>query len=533
MMENENLLPKNIRQIGEIQGRQKICLEDYVMTYIRKMESKGDANYLGVFLGERKNTDNAEYIFVRGIMEVPDFSQTGEKDAARKEKEAANTLGDGEKDALQQNRHDAVKNKEEKKEQEHLGLWQAFQKRYGTKEELQGAPLDDKQEEKGADKSAGSVKDKLEEEIGEDCARDWTVAWRREQERRFPGWEIQGCCVIGTYPSGRLEELSGHLPETARMIYHLQDQEERLYWQEGGRYEGVRGYFVFYEQNQKMQEYLSELFGDGSVEKEGGSDSAIISFREKVRSRAEEKSQSFLRLASSFFVVGVLLIGAIVVNRVSDMREAQSVSGTAQSVSETAQSVSGTTQISSVSESTDIVNGTTDEEASVSEESALAGSNAFWADEEADGAENESDTDGSTGRATENVADAASTEAASASTADTGTASANIASTDTVSTDIASTDTANADTVSADAAVSETAGVGFAVSAAADEESAAEATETASRQIQAAYVIREGDTLAEICARYYGSLDHMEELCEANGIEDANLILPGQKIVLP
>jgi nucleoid-associated protein YgaU len=47
------------------------------------------------------------------------------------------------------------------------------------------------------------------------------------------------------------------------------------------------------------------------------------------------------------------------------------------------------------------------------------------------------------------------------------------------------------------------------------------------------YVIREGDTLADICQKYYGSLNRLEELCQTNGIEDANLIMPGQKIVLP
>lgn len=59
------------------------------------------------------------------------------------------------------------------------------------------------------------------------------------------------------------------------------------------------------------------------------------------------------------------------------------------------------------------------------------------------------------------------------------------------------------------------------------------AAEAAARQMQASYVIRQGDTLAEICKRYYGSLDYLETLCEANEIADANRILPGQKIVLP
>lgn len=540
-MGNENLLPKNIRQIGEIQGRRKICLEDYVMTYIRKMESRGDGNYLGVLLGERRNTDDAEYVFVRGIMEVPDFSRMREEKTAEKRIEEPAAAEAGEKENLLHSRRMAGEDGAEK-DQERPGLWQAFQKRYGTQADLQVVHTDDGLTDKAkkdskdgsknqlggetktgsSDNTKGGAKDKSEEEIVE---RDWSRAWKQEQERRFPGWEIQGCCVIGTYPSGRLEALSACFPEAARMLYHLQDQEERLYWQEGEQYEGIRGYFVFYEQNQQMQEYLSELFGGGSVEKEGGSEDAIIRFREKVKSKAEEKSQSFLWLASSFFVVGVLIIGVLVVNRVSDRREAQeaeeaalvtavaesessaektgdpsgaadgaadvSVAATADgtadaSVAATADEVTDDREAATADETT----ATTDEALSVSGESVLAGSDAFWADEADDPAESSSD-------------------------ADTGTTAAADASEDTVLTDTGTVNEIVTDTEST------------------METAAAEAVETANRQVQAAYVIREGDTLAEICARYYGSLDRMEELCEANGIEDADLILPGQKIVLP
>ena len=45
--------------------------------------------------------------------------------------------------------------------------------------------------------------------------------------------------------------------------------------------------------------------------------------------------------------------------------------------------------------------------------------------------------------------------------------------------------------------------------------------------------IRMGDTLADICNQYYGSLDKLELLCQVNHISDANLIMPGQRIVLP
>ena len=70
---------------------------------------------------------------------------------------------------------------------------------------------------------------------------------------------------------------------------------------------------------------------------------------------------------------------------------------------------------------------------------------------------------------------------------------------------------------------------------------AAEAANTengmeASAQVHASnasYTIKIGDTLAEVCQMYYGSLDKLEEICELNGIENANQIMPGQKILLP
>ena len=56
---------------------------------------------------------------------------------------------------------------------------------------------------------------------------------------------------------------------------------------------------------------------------------------------------------------------------------------------------------------------------------------------------------------------------------------------------------------------------------------------SAQRQYQSAYTVRYGDTLADISQRYYGSLDMVEAICALNEIDDANLIVPGQKIVLP
>ena len=49
---------------------------------------------------------------------------------------------------------------------------------------------------------------------------------------------------------------------------------------------------------------------------------------------------------------------------------------------------------------------------------------------------------------------------------------------------------------------------------------------------RASYTVKAGDTLAGISEMYYGSLEKVEEICALNGIDDENTILPGQKILL-
>ncbi|MCC8047203.1 MAG: LysM peptidoglycan-binding domain-containing protein [Clostridiales bacterium] len=650
------------------------------MTYIRKRESRENENFLGVFLGERKKAQDTEYVFIRGIMELPA--------SARPERKADESAGPS---------------SEQETSQEKTGLWQAFQKRYGmsdeTRESMNSASEPEDSErltmsamkkedagngEKASGKHGASGKtagrftkhgvseetagrsakhgvseetagrpakydvseetagrsakydaseetagrsakhDGLEETAGRsaksgasekaaESAAPPTDPWERfrgEMERNFPDSEIQGCCVIGTYPAGRINELSARFPEAGRILYHLQDQEERLYWLDGERYEGISGYFVFYEQNQRMQEVLEETFGENSVEEEGLPDKAIRSFREKVRNKAEEKSHSFLKLASSFFVVGVLIVGVIVVNRVQDLQlsagigqseqEAAAVTdqtgqntsavGTAeqeatatanQSEQEAPNAGDAAAELTAAagedmpSESTGAAGedmsaestGAAGEDASdstlseeyllVSSDEILSGSDAYWDDE--------ADTSGTVSTTDETDAAGAGTTTEATSTLGAGITSAESDSDTGITMDVAdaaaisitsdesdesgaedeidtsaalnAANTANTAVLTDNAAISDeevssndVTDSDIAADTDSDETAAASAV---SRQLQASYVIREGDTLAGICAKYYGSLDRLEELCEANDIEDANLILPGQKIVLP
>lgn len=546
-MEKEPVLPKNIRQIGEISGREKICIEDYVMTCIRKKEPQEEKGYLGIFFGERQETEDSVYVFIRGIFEIP-------------------------------------------------------------------------------------------AEIQEEKERE---AVRSEYRKYFADLEVQGCCVIGIYPTERMKTLASWIPESGRLIYHLQEQEETLYWVSGEHYKRLRGYFVFYEQNRMMQEYLADVFGDNSVEKESVPDRAIRSFREKVKEKGEIKKGNFLRMASSFFVITVLIIGAIVVNRVEDIRMARDIASNGADPAAYFSAEGGAAQGNSAKQGEEAAKDGGAQEASGSiftgdsaavtfpeqtsqgtmadtaanagylaaqqaaEEAVLAGSDAFW--EEPDPEEN---TDGSKQQDEQNTpavstaadsgdaiedsegepaADSQAEDALSQEIQDTAEEGAAVPGTDAaqdagmaavsgadteevLNTDAAAVsdaDTAEvlnaaaasgadtAEVLNADAAATSGADTAEVLNADANvvsdadmaanpdtngtaatgDDSAAEETSVqeaaAIRNTKAGYIIKEGDTLAGICGRYYGNLNRLEEICEVNGIENADMILPGQRIVLP
>ena len=66
------LLPKNIRQIGNIQGAVRIYMEDYVYTYLHGSGRSGWAHRGCIFLGSRCQENGQKYIFISGLVRIPD-----------------------------------------------------------------------------------------------------------------------------------------------------------------------------------------------------------------------------------------------------------------------------------------------------------------------------------------------------------------------------------------------------------------------------------------------------------------------------
>lgn len=389
-MGKETVLPKNIRQIGDIQGTDRICLEDYVATYIRKKESQEEQGYLGILLGEERKEEYV-YVFIRGILEVPEEEMENEQ---------------------------------------------------------------------------------LQEYLKTEC------------EKYFPDCRIQGCCIIGAYPAAKMEKLTALIPEAGQLLYHLQEQEESVYRLTDGQYHRIHGYFIFYEQNPEMQEYLAQVFQEDHAEKEILPDNAIKSFREKVKEKGMQKHTDFLRLAGSFLVITVLAVGAIAVNRVDEIRTIRELSGDITQENEVPDEEVAVlrewTDVNPVEYVMDPVTEISDEtETAISKDNMeLPGSDAFWDDNYEDTIDSDKD-----------IVDLNETD---------------------ISTEETERQQTNPET-----------------------EEAEETVQVSARQVQAVYVIRAGDTLADICNKYYGSMELLEEICRINEISDANLVMPGQKIVLP
>lgn len=58
-------------------------------------------------------------------------------------------------------------------------------------------------------------------------------------------------------------------------------------------------------------------------------------------------------------------------------------------------------------------------------------------------------------------------------------------------------------------------------------------TEALSRNVTRYYEVEKGDTLYTICQKIYGDISQVEKICELNDISDPDRIRSGQKIILP
>ena len=70
-------LPKNVRQIGDPEDRRKIYIEDYVITYLRRLAGEETLNSrVAILLGYSERMDGLPYLFIRGAVGLKKLEYT-------------------------------------------------------------------------------------------------------------------------------------------------------------------------------------------------------------------------------------------------------------------------------------------------------------------------------------------------------------------------------------------------------------------------------------------------------------------------
>lgn len=255
-----------------------------------------------------------------------------------------------------------------------------------------------------------------------------------------------------------------------------QEKEEAFFRYENGHMAKQLGYYIYYEKNPMMQEYMVAMNQEGPSEpKDNVTDDAVVTFRSKVRQKQEKKASETQRrmstamyAASACLALAVLAVGVNFVNRYDKMQQ----------VTEQAEEAS----VLPGAEEKSTVTPAVTEDAKNTEKLLQ---------------ENEEET-------------------------------LNVLRREDAGEEQQSVSPTPAEEENQDTPVQ------------AGEPESEEQTGTEPEQIQQTdgktyenYTIRPGDTLFKISIQKYGNMDEINEICRLNGISENDIIYPGQTIILP
>lgn len=238
-MKTEQLLPKNIRQIGSPVGHTKVYIEDYVITFLNSLSMDKNTYVRGAILfGEKKTIEDDTIIYVKGAIEG------------------------------------------------------------------QNLELD------------------LDETVFND------EVWReiyQQKDRLFPGLEVIGWALLRMGFSVRLNDKIKkthfeNFPGEGKVLYMIDDleNEDAFYVYRGQDLARQSGYYIYYDKNPMMQEYLAER-REGMKESENyekmmenmRDERLIRQFREKVsrKTKSSQRKGRFRTFSTAAAVAVMMIMG--------------------------------------------------------------------------------------------------------------------------------------------------------------------------------------------------------------------------------
>lgn len=297
-----------------------------------------------------------------------------------------------------------------------------------------------------------------------------------EMKEYFPGQEVIGWYLslpgVGMKITDMIKRIHlTHFGGNDKVLY-LADPEEQdnaFFIYRNGRMEKQAGYYVFYEKNEPMQEYILEKNPKESVDYTGKpQDRAVNDFRKIIARKREEKESKHSNRAFGLLITGVA-VAAVVLGVLWVQKTPFGINLLKRDSDER---IMNETIIESVQSDTDEV--------------------------------------------AENVISDVSQESLDDTISDSMQESLDNIVQDTVS-EITS------DILQDDQSIED----------ASSDLPPEQSTETSAVLSYTEYTIRQGDTLSGISIRYYGDMTHVAEICKINDMLEEDTIYPGQKILLP
>ncbi len=282
-----------------------------------------------------------------------------------------------------------------------------------------------------------------------------------------------------------------------------EDGEEVFYINENGKLKKQNGYYVYFDRNEGMQQYIEDNQPAKCVEMEPLEKGKSETYRMLLANHKEEIQHkhlvSFLYTASTFLVMVVIVLGVTLINHYDKLKDMQ---GTIATLSKK------------------VINGESDDVGVVSDDglSEVTSDNVLHKNSDVSNVSHQGvNVEGQA------VQTGASVEAASGETANSSGEATTVSGTGTS----AEEGSDGEDGTSSDSEQSlET------INDKTVEEYEAEQLAMMQEQFRR-YEVVEGDTLIGICRKLYGSLEYLDKICEYNQIENSDQIKVGQKIWVP
>ena len=305
-------------------------------------------------------------------------------------------------------------------------------------------------------------------------------------EQEVVGWflSIPGCAMElhEVICQTHLNHFGGN--DKVLFVQEPLEKEEAFYRYEEGRMSRQPGFYVYYEKNEPMRNFLIAQNERAERKTEEVDDSAVSTFRKKVEKKTaeEEQKQKFplFRTASVCAAAAVLAVGVLYLNDYQKLRSTEKVMASLEEPREKEEQQKVTP-----------VNGTADS-----------------AGKSDDAKENVAETE----KKIETETSAETSGETSAADTDSGQKEKGAEGSDSSHQENTPDDAEDTDTPS-DTAVSD--------------------TETTAVGTHRSYTIQPGDTITKISIRNYGNTKKIGEICELNSLSETDLIYPGQKILLP